>query len=338
MAHDNRSESEMATSIQPLLPLTALIVDSDGVQRIAVAADLRRRIAAGKFLWIDLVGGDEAARLEFLNELALESEDIAWVQRFGQTGRMTLRRRGLRAVTWLADATGTLMEVHVLGSPRWILTLWNGDVAALELARLRFAEGEYELEKSPYLGAAILLQFLLATLDEAITGMDARLYEMEEQMEIDPQSLALAELRKRLSRRQSTWARFERYSNSVQLAIVGVEAVPGIDARAAAELNDYADQVEDVERRFHERIEWGSDALHNHTAALARRQGQQINRLTVVASIFLPLTFITGFFGMNFHWMVKGVGSAAAFVVLGIVFPVMSAALSIVWLKRRRLL
>jgi Mg2+ and Co2+ transporter CorA len=119
---------------------------------------------------------------------------------------------------------------------------------------------------------------------------------------------------------------------------VGVEAVPGIDARAADELNDYADQVEDVERRFHERIEWASDAIHNHSAALARRQGQQINRLTVVASIFLPLTFITGYFGMNFYWMINVVGSAAAFVALGIVFPAMSVALSVVWLKRRRLL
>ncbi len=266
----------MATSDQPLAPLTALIVDSDGVQRGAVAADLRRRIATGKFLWLDLVGGDEAARLEFLNELALESEDIAWVQRFGQTGRMTLRRRGLRAVTWLAEATGTLVEVHVLGSTRWNLTMWNGDVAALDLARLRFAEGEYELEKSPYLGAAILLQFLLATLDEAISAMDARLYEIEEQMEKDSELPALAELRKRLSGRQSTWARFERYSSSVQLAIVGVESVPGIDARAADELNDYADQVEDVERRFHERIEWGADAIHNHSAA----SGGRASRLT----------------------------------------------------------
>jgi magnesium transporter len=58
----------------------------------------------------------------------------------------------------------------------------------------------------------------------------------------------------------------------------------------------------------------------------------------VVASIFLPLTFITGFFRMNFHWMINVVGSAAVFVSLSIVFPAMSAALSVVWLKRRRLL
>jgi Mg2+ and Co2+ transporter CorA len=97
-------------------------------------------------------------------------------------------------------------------------------------------------------------------------------------------------------------------------------------------------KVEDFERRFHERIEWGADAIQNHAAALARRQSQQIDRLTVVASIFLPLTFITGFFGMNFHWMVNVVGSVAAFVGLGIVLPALSVTLSVVWLKRHRLL
>ena len=48
--------------------------------------------------------------------------------------------------------------------------------------------------------------------------------------------------------------------------------------------------------------------------------------LTVVATIFLPLTFVTGFFGMNFEWMVGEVDTALAFWVLG-VGTILAAAL-----------
>ena len=328
----------MAMPNQPLAPLTVTAVGSAGVKRIAIAADLSEPITAGKFFWLDLVGGEESARLVFLEQLGLDSEDTAWLQRFGQTGRMSIRQHRLRAVTWLADSSGALTEVHVLGTERWIVTLWNGDVAGLDLARQHFAGGCSQLEESPYLAAAILLQLLLATLDETISAMDARLYKIEEQMAKDPDSLKLADLRKPLSRRQPTWARFERYSSSVRLAIVGIEAVPGMDARGAAELNDYADQVEDVEHRFRERIQWAWDAMHNYAEGLAQRQGQQISRLTVISLIFLPITFLTGFFGMNFNWMINVLGSAPAFVALGILLPVMSVTLTVLWLRHRRLL
>ena len=41
-------------------------------------------------------------------------------------------------------------------------------------------------------------------------------------------------------------------------------------------------------------------------------------RLTLVATIFLPLTFLTGFFGMNFGWMVGHIDTFKSFMLLGI--------------------
>ena len=49
-------------------------------------------------------------------------------------------------------------------------------------------------------------------------------------------------------------------------------------------------------------------------------------RLTLVATIFLPLTLTTGFFGMNFPWLTDRVGGLAAFLLFGLVVP---AALTI---------
>jgi magnesium transporter len=49
--------------------------------------------------------------------------------------------------------------------------------------------------------------------------------------------------------------------------------------------------------------------------------------LTVVATIFLPLTFITGFFGMNFECMVGEVDTQLAFWLLGVGSPILGVAL-----------
>jgi magnesium transporter len=60
--------------------------------------------------------------------------------------------------------------------------------------------------------------------------------------------------------------------------------------------------------------------------------------VSVVATIFVPLTFITGFFGMNFGWMVDRIDSPVAFWALGFLVPVATAALAWRFLLRRFLI
>jgi Mg2+ and Co2+ transporter CorA len=57
-------------------------------------------------------------------------------------------------------------------------------------------------------------------------------------------------------------------------------------------------------------------------------------RLTLVATIFLPLTLGTSFFGMNFGWMTDRIGTAAAFVALGVVFPVVLTVTTLILVRR----
>jgi magnesium transporter len=44
-----------------------------------------------------------------------------------------------------------------------------------------------------------------------------------------------------------------------------------------------------------------SNALEAYLATVSNRLGQIMKQLTVIATIFMPLTFLTGFFGMNFR-------------------------------------
>ena len=64
--------------------------------------------------------------------------------------------------------------------------------------------------------------------------------------------------------------------------------------------------------------------LHAIAGDVLSQQNALVNeRLTLVATIFLPLTLSTSFFGMNFGWMTARIGTAWAFFGLGVVFPVL---------------
>jgi len=315
-----------------------VIADSIGVRPVPTTTELRDLVANIDFCWLDVSVRDEAVRTDVLAQLGLAAPDLSWALRFGQSPRMVIERRGLRAVTWLAEAAGEVAEVHVLASPRGVVTVWSGDPGALTEARAHFADRAAELNKSRFQAAAIVLQLLLGTLDQAISRLDTTIHEVREQLRPGAAAVEFTTASQRLQTLQARWADFDRYSSAVRSAMVGVEAVSGMDARGAEELNDYAEQVEDIEHRLSDRSKWGSNILQDYVAAIAQRQGDQINRLTLVSLIFLPLTFITGFFGMNFGWMNEVIGSARAFVALGVALPAVSVVVTMAWLRRRGLI
>jgi magnesium transporter len=61
-----------------------------------------------------------------------------------------------------------------------------------------------------------------------------------------------------------------------------------------------------------------NSALEIHLSLVANRQNEISKQLAIIATIFLPLTYITGFFGQNFGFMVNGITSKGTFVWLGI--------------------
>ena len=76
------------------------------------------------------------------------------------------------------------------------------------------------------------------------------------------------------------------------------------------------------------------EALGQVAANISSRQGQFINILTVISAIFLPLTFVTGYFGMNFGVITMDLNKVWLYVPLGILLPAACVAVTLVILQR----
>jgi magnesium transporter len=77
-----------------------------------------------------------------------------------------------------------------------------------------------------------------------------------------------------------------------------------------------------------------AEALTVHLQATSNRLSEVATRLTVLASVFVPLTLVTGFFGQNFGWLVDHIDSFTSFLVFGVGGVVVPGAA--IWLGLRR--
>ena len=94
------------------------------------------------------------------------------------------------------------------------------------------------------------------------------------------------------------------------LALFGEDELPYY-----RDVSDHTSRVIDQLDSARELINNARDA---HISMASHRQNEVAKQLTIVATIFLPLTFITGFFGQNFGWLVNHIAGTGTFIAWGI--------------------
>lgn len=108
------------------------------------------------------------------------------------------------------------------------------------------------------------------------------------------------------------------------------ERAPGRDEVLLVRINDVMEHISRVRahsRRLEDSIE---SAVQIHFSAVAHRTSNTMRTLTLITALFMPLTLITGIFGMNFERM-PWLGEANGFWwTLGLM-AVVAAVLATVW-------
>jgi magnesium transporter len=168
-----------------------------------------------------------------------------------------------------------------------------------------------------------------------VQRMDDQIEEMEDQALTEPGANRLGEVFE-LKRELGDLRRIVLPQRDL-LASGGdlIQRLPGLSGDAA---HDYFRDVYDHLVRIAEQIDAARDGLTGvlevWVSMRSLRMDELATRLTVVATIFLPLTFLTGFFGQNFGWLVRHINSAGAFWGLGVGGMVASILIAYAYVRR----
>ena len=125
------------------------------------------------------------------------------------------------------------------------------------------------------------------------------------------------------------------YAHDLEDIAEMVDGLPGMRPGAQQHFDRHRRRVTRMQENTRNIRDQAKDALSHYSEVVAGRQAQVINALTIVATVFLPLSFLTGYFGMNFRILTADVQTTLwQFILLGLLLPVASAALSLLLIRR----
>lgn len=225
-----------------------------------------------------------------------------------------------------------LVEVQCYVSDGFLVTVRSDEAPALEELRRSYETRPPERDAVSMLYR--IADFLSDSFFPALTTFDDQLDRIEDALVSGPQQEHLREVL-RLRRRLSGLRRVVGPQRDIVGRIAsGAAVLPGITPEHERYFRDVSDHL----LRVSELIESARDLIASeidvYLSASSQRMNSVMKQLTLIASIFLPLSFVTGFFGQNFSWMVDHVGSFGAFLVLGIGSQLVGIALLTILFKR----
>jgi magnesium transporter len=312
------------------------LVHEEHVGELHLTAEALQRLQqSGGFFWIDLhkpTAEDLALLRESFHFHPLALEDS---EHFGQRAKIDDYDDFVFIVVYGAvPDEDRLVEVHCFYSERFLITLHHDEAPAFGELRRR-----YRIRKQPIAKPSLLLYRIVDALVDSffpiLADFDDRIDELEnrtfleagdEQLqEIFAMKRLLVGMRKAISPQRDMFASL----------MGGVAELPGMsaeDERYFRDIYDHLIRISDLIDTYRDLLTSSMDVF---LSTVSNRLNVVMKQLAVIATVFLPLTFITGFFGQNFAWLVGHISGWQEFVALGIGTEIVAVALLMILFRRR---
>ena len=220
-----------------------------------------------------------------------------------------------------ADERPTLLEVDIVVGKNWLVTYHDEPTPAITAAVALLPKRPAVLAKSP----AQLMHFILDVLvDHYLPLMDRLADEVDvlEEEVIADTSQSMHSRILRIKRGISGLRRIVGPQRDTVLSLTRDE-LRTIPAELRPYLRDVYDRLARVSDLLDSFRDESASVLELHLSALSNRMNEVIKRLTVIATVGLPLTVVTSYYGMNFElpeykwphseWYALGLMLATAF-------------------------
>jgi magnesium transporter len=300
------------------------------------------RCGQGGFVWLGLFepGDDELAQVREtfgLHELAVEDAQNVHMRPKIETYDDGVSLVILRTAHYDDVAEEVRFgQISVFLASAFVIAVRRGVASELRGARQR-------LEQRPELLAAGSVSALWAILDQVVDGYGPVVAGLEhdiDQIEATVFSGSVAPTERIYSLRGEA-TDFYRAVHPL-LAVVNTVRRTAQASKLKQYLRDVQDHLLLVDEEVAAQRDLLGTVLQANMAVLSveqtkisLRQNSTIEQLTILATVFLPLTFVTGFFGQNFGWLVGHVNGLAAFIIYGVGGLAVPLALLYLWLRRR---
>jgi magnesium transporter len=335
LAKDDSVSAESAAELV-VRPSACQLLDHRGSELV----DFDRKtveslFAAGNFFWLDLdnpTEDDFAILRDVFKFHPLAVEDS---EQFNQRSKFDGYDDFVFIVIYGAGSDGDgLVEVHCFYSERFLVTVHRQACPVLSEIRRRSRKREQAMER-PSLLLYRVLDGLVDSFFPTLASFDNRIDDLEnaiflsagdEQLqEIFQMKRYLVEVRKILTPQRDAFASL----------MGGGAELPGLTAQDEhyfRNVYDHLIRISDLIDTYRDLL---TGAMDVYLSTVSNRLNAVMKQLTIIATVFLPLTFITGFFGQNFDWMVTKTASWPMFLVLGVGTEIVALLGLLAFFRRR---